>query len=697
MKEDISLIRNIGIMAHIDAGKTTTTERMLFYSGIIHKMGEVHDGNAVMDWMIQEKERGITITSAVTTCFWLGKKINIIDTPGHVDFTAEVERSLRILDGAIGIFCGVGGVEPQSETVWHQADRYHVPRIAYVNKLDRSGADFESVVEMIHKRLTTNALPIQMPIGKEENMSAIIDLVQMKARQYDTETLGLDFKNIPIPEDLLDEATHVRENLIEKVAEYDDELMLKYLEGESIEPDDLYRAIRNGTIKHQFVPILCGASYKNIGVQFLLDAIVHYLPAPTEVVPPIAWNKDYEQEVTIHPHLESPFSALAFKIQIDKYLGKIFYIRVYSGALKKSDIIFNQTNSKRERVARILQIHSNKKKDIQELFAGDIAAIAGPKLIKTGDTLTSNNFNIRLEEIQFPDTVISSAIEPKTKADEKALHETLLKLEDEDPTFHVSQNKETGQTLISGMGELHLEIIVDRIIREFGVNVNVGKPQVSYRETISKTVTGYGEFIRELNGKGNYAVVEVKITPMDLAEMPSGKKVIFVNRTTEDVIPKQFLQAIENSVYNSCSDGPLINSPVERIKVELIGGAFHEIDSNETAFSIATSLAVNTAFQKADGIIMEPIMLVNVITPEDFVGDIIGDVNAKRGKILRVDAEGIHNQIITSEIPMSELIGYTTRLRSISQGRAIYTMEYAKYEKVPLTIQEKLLKRIRGY
>jgi elongation factor G len=697
MTEEISQIRNIGIMAHIDAGKTTTTERMLFYSGIIHKMGEVHDGNTVMDWMVQEKERGITITSAVTTCFWLAKKINIIDTPGHVDFTAEVERSLRILDGAIGIFCGVGGVEPQSETVWHQADRYRIPRIAFVNKLDRSGADFENVLEIIHKRLTPNAVAIQIPVGREENFKIIIDLVTMTARQYNVDALGVEFQTVPIPSDLLEQAVKARVNLIEHVAEFDDMLMLKYLEGEIIDAVDLIRAIRIATIKHQFVPVLCGASYKNIGVQFLLDAIVHYLPSPNDVLPPKAWNKDYEQEVTIPPNLDSPFSALAFKVQIDKYLGKIFYIRVYSGIVKKSDVVFNQTNGKRERVARILQIHSNKKKDIQELQAGDIAAIAGPKFIRTADTLTSINFNIRLEEIQFPDAVISSAIEPKTKADEKELEETLKKLEDEDPTFHVTQNKETGQTLISGMGELHLEIIVDRIKREFGVQANIGKPQVSYKETISAPVTGHGEFIRELNGKGNYAIVDVTIIPVELADLPVGKKVVFKNRTTDDIIPKHFLHAIENAVYNACMDGPLINCPVERIRVELSGGSFHEIDSNDTAFSIATSLAVNNAFQKSEGIIMEPIMLVNVITPEDYVGDIIGDINSKRGKIIRIETEILNKQTIVSEVPMSELFGYSTKLRSITQGRGVYTMEYAKYEKVPLTIQEKLLKRIRGY
>ena len=697
MPHDITNIRNIGIMAHIDAGKTTTTERMLFYSGIIHKMGEVHDGNAVMDWMIQEKERGITITSAVTTCFWADKQINIIDTPGHVDFTAEVERSLRILDGAVGIFCAVGGVEPQSETVWHQADRYKIPRIAYVNKMDRCGADFEHVTEMIQKRLTKNAFPVHLPIGKEDHFEAVIDLIQMQACYFDQDSLGIQYGNKPIPDHLLESAKEQREKLLEKISEYDDDLMMKFLEGEEITTKEILSAIRKGVIEHQFVPILCGSSYKNIGVQLLIDSITNFMPSPLEVSPTVALDKGRNEQIEIVPSTDSSFSALAFKVQIDKFLGKIYYIRVYSGTLRKGDTVLNQTNGKKERIARILQIHSNKKKDIRELHAGDIAAIGGPKFVKTGDTISALDYPIQLAEINFPDSVISIAIEPKTKADEKVLKETLHKLEDEDPTFHVKLNKETGQTLISGMGELHLEIIVDRLKREFNVQANIGNPQVTYKETIANTTIGHGEFIRELNGKGHFAVVDIKLSPLKLDEIPEGKKNVFSNNVSEDTIPKMYLSAIESASFNACYDGPLMNCPVERMKIELTGGDFNEVDSNETAFSIATSLAIGNAFQKVKGVIMEPIMLVTVITPEDFMGDVIGDINSKRGKIENIETLSNQKKSISAAIPMSELFGYATRLRSISQGRAIYTMEFLQYDPVPATIQENILKRVRGY
>jgi len=629
----LASIRNIGIMAHIDAGKTTTTERMLFYTGIIHRMGEVHDGNAVMDWMAQEKERGITITSAVTTCFWKKKQINIIDTPGHVDFTAEVERSLRVLDGAIGIFCAVGGVEPQSETVWLQADKYNVPRLAFINKMDRSGADFDHVVDMIQDRLTKNAKPIQIPIGKEDNFEGVIDLVDSKATRH-----------------------------------------------------------------HQFVPIMCGSSLKNTGVQLLLDAIADYLPSPLDVPHPIGHHKKTGQEVEVIPDFSSQFSAYAFKIQIDKYVGKLVYIRVYSGTVKRSSTIENQRNLKKERISRILQIHSNKKKDIAELHAGDIAALVGPKDIRTGDTLTTINYRLLLAELSFPDSVIAVAIEPKTKADKDLLEESLHKLTEEDPTFKVYQHKETGQTLISGMGELHLEIIIDRLKREFGVHANVGNPQVTYKETIGHAVIGNGEFIREMNGKGQYAVVKLKITPLKLEDLANGQKNIFVNSISSDVIPEIYWKAIEESAINACLDGPMISSPVERIKIELIDGKFNEVDSSETAFSIATSIAVSNGLRSANAkaTIMEPIMLVNVITPTDFVGEVIGDINSKRGRIEHIRPQN-QKQEVTAEVPMSELFGYSTTLRSLTQGRAVYTMEYIKHEKVPASIQEKILKRVRGY
>jgi len=696
MPFDLSIIRNIGIMAHIDAGKTTTTERMLYYTGIIHRMGEVHDGNVVMDWMEQEKERGITITSAVTTCFWKKKQINIIDTPGHVDFTAEVERSLRILDGAVGIFCGVSGVEPQSETVWHQADRYKIPRIAFVNKLDRSGADFEAVVEMIHDRLTQNACAIQLPIGKEDKFEGVIDIISRRAYYFDEATQGVKYFHTKVPEQFKEAMEIQRNNLLERLSEFDDELMEAYLEGKEISAETFRESIRKATIHHQFVPILCGSALKNKGVQPLLDAIADFLPSPLDLPPAIAIDKTTGTEKDVFPKIDDVFSALAFKVQIDKYVGKLIYVRAYAGSIKRGGTIFNQRNGKKERISRILQMHSNKKKDILELKAGDIAAIVGPKFVFTGDTITSENNNILLSNIEFPDSVISVAIEPKTKADQEILSGALKKLEEEDPTFRVYQNKDTGQTLISGMGELHLEIIIDRLKREFNVHANVGNPQVAYKETIKNEVTAEGEFIREMNGKGHFAVVKLKLSPLELSELPKGKKNIFVNSITEDIICKEYWNVIKESALSALMDGPIMSSPVERVKIELIGGKYNEVDSSETAFSIASSIAVNKALQEADSVIMEPIMQVNIITPEEFMGDIIGDVNSKRGKIDSIRPK-LNKQEITAEIPMSELFGYATTLRSISQGRAIYTMEFLEYKKTPANIQDKILKRVRGY
>ncbi|MDP8204494.1 MAG: elongation factor G [Candidatus Tenebribacter mawsonii] len=695
-KKDLSEIRNIGIMAHIDAGKTTTSERILFYTGIIHRMGEVHDGNAVMDWMDQEKERGITITSAVTTCFWKKKQINIIDTPGHVDFTAEVERSLRILDGAIGVFCAVGGVEPQSETVWHQADRYNVPRIAFINKMDRSGADFEHVIDMINDRLTKNALAVQLPIGQEDSFEGIIDLISMKAVYFDKETMGLKYHTKNIPDELLETAESMRNKLLEQLSEFDDILMEKYLEDNEISEADIISVIRTGVIKHQFVPVLCGSSLKNKGVQLLLDAINNFLPSPLDVPPAIGTKIENGEEILVQPNPDGPFSALAFKVQVDKFVGKLIYIRVYSGSIKRGDPIVNQTTGKKERVSRVLQVHSNKKKDIFDLNAGDIAALVGPKDIKTGDTLTSGDLNLFLAPITFPDSVISIAIEPKTKADKDNLDISLRKLEEEDPTFRVSQHKDTGQTLISGMGELHLEIIIDRLKREFNVQANVGNPQVAYRESITNQVKAHGEFIREMNGKGHYAVIDLKLSPLKFDELKPGEKNRFINSVEPEVIPKEFWKAIQNSSLNACLDGPLMSSPIERVRIELVGGKFNEVDSSETAFSIASSIAVNNGLRKAKAIVMEPIMLVSIISPEDFVGEIIGDVNSKRGRIEHIRSSN-QKQEITAHIPMSELFGYSTRLRSISQGRADYTMEYLKHEKTPTNIQEKILKKVRGY
>ncbi|MBT3169128.1 MAG: elongation factor G [Candidatus Cloacimonetes bacterium] len=693
---DLSNIRNIGIIAHIDAGKTTTTERMLFYTGIIHKMGEVHDGNAVMDWMDQEKERGITITSAVTKCFWQNKQINIIDTPGHVDFTAEVERSLRVLDGAIGIFCAVGGVEPQSETVWHQADRYEVPRIAFINKMDRSGADFENVVDAIHERLTEFACPIQLPIGREDNLEGLIDIVSMKAYYYDQNTLGIDFKVTDIPENYAEKADDYRNKLLEIIAEYDEDLMEKYLDDEKISTEQVSAAIKKGVQKHQFIPILCGSSLKNIGTQKLLDAICDFLPSPLEVPPATGIQKKNKKEIEIKPDINGNFSAFVFKVQTDKYVGKLNYIRVYSGKIRKKDTIVNQSSEKKERIARILQIHSNKTKDIEELQAGDIAAVIGPKNIQTGDTITSIHHNILLSEISFPSTVIASAIEPKTKADKDTMEDALRKLQEEDPTFKVSIHKDTGQTLIAGMGELHLEVIVERLKREFNVQVNVGNPHVTYRETIKKEVIADAELIREMEGKGHFAIVKFKLSPLKKDEITEDQENIFVNSISENTIPKEYWNAIEKSALNACFDGPLMSSPIQRVKIELIDGKYNEIDSSETAFSIATSMALSKAFRSAEPLIMEPIMLVSIIAPENFVGDIIGDINSKRGKIEQIRASNKKQEII-AEIPMSELFGYATKLRSISQGRAGYTMEFLHYEIVPTNIQEKILKKVRGY
>ncbi|MDY6915144.1 MAG: elongation factor G [Candidatus Cloacimonadota bacterium] len=696
MSAELANLRNIGIIAHIDAGKTTTTERMLFYTGIIHKMGEVHDGNTVMDWMEQEKERGITITSAVTTCFWENKQINIIDTPGHVDFTAEVERSLRILDGAIGIFCAVGGVEPQSETVWHQSDRYQIPRIAYINKMDRSGADFEHVIDMIRQRLTPKAHPIQLPIGKEDNFEAIIDLVKMKAYYFDQETFGLKYFIKDIPADYWEDAVAVRAKMLENIAEFDDELMMKYLEEEEIEEEEIKRAIRKGVLDNKFVPILCGSSLKNKGVQPLLAAISDYLPSPLDVPPIKALDKDSDKKVKIYPKIDDDFSALAFKVQMDKFVGKVIFIRVYSGKLKKGQRIYNQTNGKKERVARILQIHSNKRKDKDELKVGDIAALVGPKFLKTGDTITIEK-NVLLDSITFPDSVISIAIEPKTKADQEVLSEALKKMEEEDPTFRVSEDKDTGQTLISGMGELHLDIIIDRLKREYNVHANVGNPQVAYKETVSKEVTITEEFIREMGGKGHFAKVKFKISPLKLSNLKEGEKNRFINSISEETIPKLYWNSIEQGAMSALMDGPLMSCPVERVQVKLIDGEFNEVDSSETAFGIAASKAVAEGLRQAEPQIMEPIMLVNVITPEDFVGDVIGDLNSRRGRIEKVKSDINDKQVVTAETPMSELFGYATELRSLSQGRAVYTMEFSKYEVAPANIQEKILKRVRGY
>lgn len=693
----LSKIRNIGIMAHIDAGKTTTTERILFYTGFLHKMGEVHDGNAFTDWMEQERERGITITAATVTCLWNNYQINIIDTPGHVDFTAEVERSLRVLDGAVGVFCAVGGVEPQSETVWHQADRYNVPRIAYVNKMDRIGADYDRVIQMIHERLTPNAHPINIPIGKEDGFEGVIDLITMQVWHFDPLTSGSEVELSPIPDKLLPAAQKVRESLLESVSEFSDELMMLFLEGEDVPEELLKEAIRRGTVSNRFVPVLCGSSLKNKGLQLLLDAVCDFLPSPLDIGITTGFDPKTHEAKSIAPNPDDPFVALAFKVQIDKYLGKLVYIRVYSGTIKKGISFINQTNGKRERVMRMLQMMSNRKNDVDNLHAGDIGAIVGAKFLATGDTITDGNIDILLSKMHFPDSVISIAIEPKTKADQENLGLALSRLEEEDPTFRVHVDKDSGQTLISGMGELHLDIIVDRLRREFGVAANVGNPQVSYKETITCPVTCSETFVRDMNGKGNYASVKFRLSPMAQKDLIDDNKNVFANCISEEHIPLEYHKAIEEAALNTLNDGPLISANVERVKIELIGGDFNPMDSNELAFRIATGMAIGKGLREAAPVIMEPVMLLTVLSPDDFVGDIISDINAKRGKIDIMRRHSEYQQEIVAEVPLSELFGYSTRIRSISQGRAIYTLEFKKYEISPTNVQNAVLKRIRGY
>jgi elongation factor G len=693
----LSKIRNIGIMAHIDAGKTTTTERILYYTGFLHKMGEVHDGNAFTDWMEQERERGITITSATVTCPWREHQINIIDTPGHVDFTAEVERSLRVLDGAVGVFCAVGGVEPQSETVWHQADRYNVPRIAYVNKMDRTGADYDRVIQMIHERLNPKACAINIPIGREDCFEGVIDLISMQAWYFDPLTQGSETSHINIPEAMMEEALLAREHMLENIAEYDDELMMLFLEGEDIPEDIIKRAIRKGTIEEAFIPVLCGSSLKNKGLQLLLDSVIDFLPSPLDIGDTHAMHPETHEPIYLSADPSAPFVGLAFKVQIDKYVGRLIYVRVYSGSLKKGATFLNTTNGKRERVARILQMMSNKKNDKDCLHAGDIGAIVGPKFLVTGDTITDGSMDVVLTKMHFPDSVISIAIEPKTKADQDNLSNALERLQEEDPTVRVHIDKDSGQTLISGMGELHLDIIVDRIKREFGVSANVGNPQVSYKESITLMVQTTEVFQRDMNGKGNYASVTFRLSPIPLKDISDDSKNTFKCSITADKIPQEYWKAIEEAALGALADGPLISSNVERVAIELVDGDHNPVDSNELAFRIATSMAIGKGLRQAKPVIMEPIMLLTVISPDDFVGDIISDINAKRGRIEEMRKYNDYQQELVAEVPLSELFGYSTRIRSLSQGRAIYTLEFKKFEIAPAQVQSEVLRRIRGY
>ncbi len=679
----LELTRNIGIMAHIDAGKTTTTERILYYTGINHKIGETHDGTATMDWMAQEQERGITITSAATTCFWKGHRINIIDTPGHVDFTVEVERSLRVLDGSVTVFCAKGGVEPQSETVWRQAEEYKVPRMAYVNKMDIMGADFYRVVQMMKDRLKCNAVPIQLPIGSEDTFKGIVDLVTMKAEIY-YDDLGKDVREEDIPEDMMELAEKYHTELIEHVAEQDDELFEKYLGGEELTVEEIKACIRKSTIANHMVPVCCGTSYKNKGVQPLLNAIVDYMPAPTDVPAIKGINPDTEEEETRPSSDEEPFAALAFKIATDPFVGKLCFFRVYSGTVDAGSTVYNSVKDNNERMGRILQMHANHRQDIEKVYAGDIAAAVGLKNTTTGDTLCDEKHPIILESMEFPEPVIRVAIEPKTKAGQEKMGIALAKLAEEDPTFKAYTDEETGQTIIAGMGELHLEIIVDRLLREFRVEANVGKPQVAYKETIRKMADVDNKYARQSGGKGQYGHVKIRIEPNP------GKGYEFVNAIVGGAIPKEYIPAVDQGIQGAMLSGVIAGYNVVDVKVTLYDGSYHEVDSSEMAFKIAASMAFKEAMKKADPVLLEPIMKVVVIVPDEYMGDVIGDLNSRRGMILGMDAVPGAQQI-NSEVPLSEMFGYATDMRSKTQGRGQYTMEPAHYAEVPKSVAETVI------
>ncbi|HHW91718.1 MAG TPA: elongation factor G [Firmicutes bacterium] len=688
MPRTISLekTRNIGIMAHIDAGKTTTTERILFYTGRVHKLGEVHDGAATMDWMEQEQERGITITSAATTCLWKDYRINIIDTPGHVDFTVEVERSLRVLDGAIAVFCAKGGVEPQSETVWRQADKYHVPRIAYVNKMDITGADFHRCVKMMRERLKANAVPVQLPIGKEDSFIGMIDLLTMKARLYTNDALGTQSEEAEIPAEMQEEAQRYRELLLEAVAEIDEELMLKYLEGEEISVPEIKEAIRRATLAVQMVPVFCGSSYRNKGVQPLLDAVIDYLPAPTDVADIQGINPVTGEEEHRATSDEAPFAALAFKIATDPYVGKLAFFRVYSGMLKAGSYIYNATKGTKERIGRLLKMHANHREEIDAVYTGDIAAAIGFKHVSTGDTLCSEDHPILLESMQFPEPVISVAIEPKTKADQDKMTIALARLAEEDPTFKVHVDPDTGQSIIEGMGELHLDIIVDRFLREFKVGANVGKPQVAYKETITKKVKAEGKFIRQTGGRGQYGHVWLQLEPLE-----RGAGFQFENKIVGGAVPKEYIPAVEEGVKAAMETGTLSGHPLVDIKVTLIDGSYHDVDSSEIAFKAAGSIALKEGVSKAAPVILEPIMKVEVQVPEEYIGDVMGDINGRRGRIEGVEPRaGV--QAVRGYVPLAEMFSYATDLRSRTQGRGNYTMEFSHYEPLPKNIASELVK-----
>jgi len=684
-------MRNIGIAAHIDAGKTTTTERILYYTGRTHKLGEVHEGTAIMDWMEQEQERGITITSAATTCQWRDIQINIIDTPGHVDFTAEVERSLRVLDGAVAVFDAVAGVQPQSETVWRQADKYSVPRICFINKMDRVGADFYHSVETIVSRLKCKPVAIQLPVGAEDQFKGVVDLVTMKAMIWRDETLGAEYDVVDIPADLVDKAKEYREKMIEAVAEHDDHLFEKFIEGHPISNDEIRAGIRKATIGLKVFPVICGTAFKNKGVQTMLDAVVDYLPSPLDVPPVEGMDVDHPDQVLTRKASDSePFSALVFKIMTDPYVGQLAFFRVYSGTLKSGDSVYNVAKARKERIGRLLRMHANKREEIQEILAGDICAAVGLKTVSTGDTICDADHPVVLESIEFPTPVIQLAVEPKTKADQEKMGLAIQKLAQEDPTFRVNTDPETGQTILSGMGELHLEIIVDRMMREFGVGANVGKPQVAYRETIRKNAEAEGRHVKQSGGRGQYGVVKLRVEPL-----PAGSGFEFVNEIFGGSIPKEYINPVEAGIKEALEGGILAGFPMSDIKVTLYDGSYHDVDSSEMAFKIAGSLGVKEAARKAKPALLEPIMAVEVVVPEEYMGDVIGDLNSRRGRIEGMELRGT-TQIIKSSVPLSEMFGYATELRSRTQGRGSFTMHFGKYEEVPGSIAEEIVSRIQG-
>ncbi len=682
--------RNIGIMAHIDAGKTTTTERILFYTGVLHRMGEVHDGAATMDWMEQEKERGITITSAATTCFWRNNRINIIDTPGHVDFTVEVERALRVLDGAVALFCAVGGVEPQSETVWRQADKYRVPRIAFVNKMDRVGADFYNAVDMMRTRLGANAIPIALPIGQGETFVGLIDLITMQARIYHEDTFGGTWEEIAIPADLKEITHEYRTKMLEAVADVDDSLLVKYLDGEEISPIEVQDILRRATLEMRIIPVLCGSSFKNKGVQKLLDGIVDFLPSPVDVGATVGHHVNLSDKVERFPTDEEKFSALAFKVATDPYVGKLIFFRVYSGTVNAGSYVVNSVSGKKERIGRILRMHANHREDVETAYTGDICAAIGLKFTKTGDTLCDPSDQVVLEKMEFPEPVIDVAIEPKTKSDQEHLSEAIQKLADEDPTFRIRTDEETGQTIISGMGELHLEILIDRMKREFGVEANVGKPQVAYKETIRTAAKAEGKFVRQSGGRGQFGHVYIELMPNE-----KGKGYEFEDAIVGGVIPREYIAPVSEGIKEAMRNGLLAGYPIEDVKVRLYDGSYHEVDSSEMAFKIAGSMAFKEAARKANPVLLEPVFSVEVVTPEEYMGSIVGDLNSRRGRIEGMGSRS-DAQVVKVTVPLAEMFGYATTLRSLSQGRAIYTMHFSHYDEVPSSIGDKIIEKVKG-